>query len=474
MATFDVYTRVSDEGGRGGAAFGSPEEQEAAARAWIERVGGEVGDVVYEGNVSGATAAENRRLGELIGRIERGESSGIVVLYEDRFARDVIEGGRALQRIVDAGGRLIATATGFDSANLNPQSEMIFNVMMAIGQAQRKRNRDNYLNGKERAAARGVYCARAPFGYDRDEDGRLVPNGDAETVRQIYRWRSEGVGYAEITRRAGMATRGGPRNVICSRVYRGEQRIPDRTRKGEPKVIRDAHTPIVSEEEWQAANAVKGRTPIRRGLGALVKFKGLVVCGTCGRGMSINGYGPMRAKLTYICGTKRCGAAAHAAKTLEPLILEALDAALQGNEPHVAAVMADDDRYTRALAAVTEAQDALAAYRDSIELQQALGIADFAAGLRTRREALETTRRALRETPRPDALRDREVRPLDGDNLGAEFEAYRVAVAHRVIAEVRVYPRKAEHRVTLRWVGSETEFPVIAAADTEEAACVAV
>ena len=458
---FDIYTRVSDEGDREGPSFGSPEEQEAAARRWIEREpDGEVGEVVYDANVSGSLAAEERQLGELIRRVESGESHGIVVLYEDRFARDVIEGGRALQRIVAAGGRLIATATGFDSQNLNPQSQMLFNIMMAIGQATKERNRDNYLDGKQRAAARGVYCSRVPFGYDRDEDGRLVRNADTDAVREIFRLRADGVGFSEIQERLGLLTRGLPRQVVRNRAYLGEQRVPVRGRKGEPMVIAGGHPPVVTEAEWEAANAVHGRAPIRRGLKHLVKFKGLVKCGLCGASMSVNGYGKNRDKLTYVCTRRGCGGVAVAATTLEPALSAAVHAAVAANEPHVAATLTNDDRYEQALAAVSNAQQALTEYRDSVELQQALGVKDFAAGLRARREAVEVARRALRTTPRPSPARAAEQREFDPTNLSGEYAAYETALVHRVVAEVRAYPRSHRDRLTLKWHGAEAPVAV--------------
>lgn len=465
---FDIYTRVSDEGGRSGPTFRSPEEQEAAARAWIQRSGDEVGEVVYEGNVSGALAADDRRLGELIRRVESGESDGIVVLYEDRFARDVIEGGRALQRIVDAGGRLIATATGFDSENLNPQSEMVFNFMLAVAQAQRKRNRQAYIDGKESAARRGVYCARAPFGYDRDDAGRLIPNEDAATVREIYRLRAEGIGFSELTRRFNLPTRGTPRNIVYSRVYLGEQRVPVAGRRGEPRVITNGHHPLVTEQEWQAANAVRGRAPIRRGLAELVHLKNVAVCGVCGRYLSVNAYGRDRNRLTYVCCRKGCGKVAIAANTLEPLVFERVSQAVASNEPHVVAVLNDDDRYDRALGEVEQAQQILAAYRDDVRIQATLGLEDFAAGLAARREALELARRQLRETPRPERF-NVDVRPFDSDNLSAEYVAHQAALTRRVVQEVRVFPRTAENRVTLRWRGSDEQLPVPVTAEARAA-----
>jgi DNA invertase Pin-like site-specific DNA recombinase len=456
----DIYTRVSDEGSREGPSFGSPEEQEAAARAWCGRENVEVGEVVYEGNVSGGLAAEERQLGRLIERVEDGESGGIVVRYEDRFARDVVKGGQALKRIVDAGGRLVATATGFDSANLNSQSQMMFNIMMAIGQAQRERSRESYMRGKERAVARGVYAAVAPFGYDKDAAGRLVPNADADGVRTIFRLRAEGVGFSEIAARVGKVTsRSGVRRIVMNRAYLGEQRIPNPEKRGDPKVIPNSHKPLVTEAEWQAANAVRNPAPVRRGLSGRTQLKGIVRCGSCERTMHVLSYGKNREKITYAC--TKCGKASMAVAKVEPAVLDLLKRAILTAEPHVSAVIEGDTRYTDALAAVEAAQLALAQYRDNIELQQTLGMSGFAAGLKVRKQAVETAQRALREAPRPAPL-SREKMTLEEFDLVDRRQFY-----SRCIAEVRVFPLTSGTRLTLRWHGSEEhiEVPAFAPAD---------
>jgi hypothetical protein len=318
------------------------------------------------------------------------------------------------------------------------------------------------------------------MGYDRGDDGRLVPNGDAEVVRQIFALRAQGVGFSEIERRLpevtititqerrrrrAQLTRSGVYRVVRNRAYLGEQRIPVQGMRKAPRVIQNSHPALITEQEFQAAAAMKGRAPIRRGLSERVQLKGLVCCGLCGRSMGVLSYGKngLRDKVTYACTRRGCGKASLAAEKLEPLVIAAVETALAANEPHCNATLADDDRYIRALETVTEAQEAMSAYRDSIELQQAIGIADFAAGLRTRREAIEVARRALRDTPRPEQATG-DVRPFDANNLAAEYEAYRSSIAHRVIDRVLVYPRSAPHRLTLRWRGSEDDMPLTEAA----------
>jgi DNA invertase Pin-like site-specific DNA recombinase len=452
--SFDIYCRVSEVGGRGGESFASPEEQEAAARAWAAQAGEEVDEVVEELDVSGSLAADARELGRLIRRVEAGESEGVIVRYVDRFGRDMVENALAHDRIVAGGGRLIATASGYDSAHLNADTRMIFHIQSAIAQAQRERNRESRMAGKERAVARGVYAAPAPFGYDRDDDGRLQPNRDADSVREIFRLRAEGVGFSDIARGIdGVLTRSGVRRVVMNRAYVGEQRIPNPAKKGEPRVIPKSHQPLVTETEWEAANAVKGRAPTHNGLAAKTQLKGIVRCGICGGTMHVCAYGKARDKMTYAC-TSGCGGTSISVAKVEPPVLHQLDVAVAQRAPQVAAVIEGDNRYADALASVEDAKAALAEYRDNIELQQVLGVSDFIAGLRTRKKAVETARRALRDLPRPEPFRSRKM-SLEEFDMEDRRRFYQ-----RVIAEVLVFPRSEPQRLRMRWHGAENSVVV--------------
>ena len=111
-----------------------------------------------EENVSGKLAADDRELGRLIQKVEAGESGGIVVRYVDRFGRDMIENATAHDRIVKAGGRLIATASGYDTAHLTADTRMVFNIQSAIAEAQRERNAEHRQAGRVPAVDRGRAC----------------------------------------------------------------------------------------------------------------------------------------------------------------------------------------------------------------------------------------------------------------------------------------------------------------------------
>jgi DNA invertase Pin-like site-specific DNA recombinase len=456
-APFAIYVRVSEVGGREGDSFASPEDQEAAARAWADRVGEAVyftEDECVDLDVSGGLTAADRKLGRLIDRCEAGEFAGIIVRYEDRFARDVVAGGAALARLVECGARLIATATGFDSEHLTPDKEMVFNFMMSVGQAQRKRNLDARMSAKERAAVRGVYCASAPFGYSKDEDGRLVPNDDADTVRDIFRRRAAGETWWSIARDTPL-TRSGVRKVSMNRAYLGEQTIPDRKRKGEPQLAPNypGHPPLVTAAEWEAANAVRGPAPNHTGLADKMKLKGLVRCGVCGGTMHVLAYGKNKDRRTYACTNG--GHGSMSAAKVEPAVLWQLDQAVANREPHVAAVIEGDTRYGDALIAVEDAQRALVEYRDDVATQRILGMADWTAGLKARKEAIETARKALRALPRPESLSSKKLMTWEEFDLDSSRRFYA-----RCIAEVVVFPKAKGERLFMRWHGAEERFPV--------------
>lgn len=452
----DIYTRQSGE-----ETEASPEIQEAACRACADAHGWEVDEVVMEAETSSQLSADERGLGDLLRKCESGESDGILCRELNRFGRNVIEGATAYKRIHDSGARLVAVADGLDSSRDGAKFQFV--MLMAMGEQQYDRNRANYMDGKERKAKAGHYCAPAPFGYDRVDDsgqvvpkgqatgqGRLVPNSEADTVRLTFKLRQQGLRFSEIAARDDVPlSRSGVRKVIMNRAYVGEQRIPNRDKPGDPTVLESCHQPLVTVDEWEAANAVKtGRPPVRNGLAETVKLKSIVRCGLCNAKMTVVGYGD--GKSTYAC-TNGCGRTSMATHLVEPAVLRQLDIALEEGEPHVAAVMAGDTRYADALAAVEQARLDLAAYRDSVDIQRELGPKAFAEGLKVRKAAIDTARRALREVPRP----------FERSMTHEEFMALDAKVYYpRLIAEVLVFPRSNGERLTMRWQGAEESFPV--------------
>ncbi len=424
-APFDIYVRVSEVGDRQGESFGSPAEQEGAARAWAERAGVAVGEVVTELDVSGATPVDERELGRLIRKCEAGESAGIIVRYADRFARDIIEGARALQRIHEAGARLIATASNFDSGNLTADTRMLFNIQMSIAQAQRERNREFRLQAAQRAAANGMYLAgRPPLGYSRDEKGRIHPHPEAKPlIRQVFRRRAKGAtmrALRDYLREAGAEietrdlrarkqerqtlrpfselTEQGIRHLLKNRAYLGEATVPNGD-KGKPTVIANAHPGMITPEEWERAQAAGGPYHPKNGKHASqARLAGLVYCQ---RGHRLKVGGGRKGRTHYVCTTEHCDARVGiGAEELDAYVGYLIQAAIVRNEPHLVAVLEGDDRYQRALDAVEAARFELETYRTTIKVSD-VGAEAWKRDVATRQTALDLAREQLRSIPQP-------------------------------------------------------------------------
>src|SRR6266540_3472009 len=463
--TFDVYTRVSKLGERSEDNLRSPELQEAACRDWAARAGLEIGEVASDKNVSGSTAAEERKLGRLIEKIERGESEGIITSYLDRFARDVMASWLALKRITEAGGRLVCVGDGFDSAA--PGSKESMGYRMVAAEAYLDRTRANFLAAQNGAANRGVYlAAKPPFGYRRKDEvepeydgrGRLIRDArlvvdeeEAALVRELFGRRADGANFGELLRfleeRGVRMSKTGIRALLANRAYVGEMEVQT-ARKGATRTVRGTWTTLVTEGEWQAAQRKAAFSPRDGSLARQARAHGLVYCATCGKKLRVGAYGkPGARKPTYVCTERVCPAhpAIAASKLdmwLEGLLYDALCDPEHSARPYVAAVIEGSDAYERALADVEDAQQDLAAYRDNVEVQRLLGIEGFAAGLATRMDALTLARFIRRVVVKPAESRRLPRRPkltkeewANPENAQAQawLAANRAAVEERIV-----------------------------------------
>ena len=416
---FDIYIRVSQLGER--SEEEATEVYEAKCRAWADRAAIAIDEVEEDTDVSGATPVAERKLERLIKRVEAGESEGILTPYLDRFGRDIIEGALAYRRIRLAGGRLVCTEDGIDSDR--PGDEMVFQLRTVIAEDYLRRVKANFQAGVERALRKGVYLAgKPPFGYKRkdavepeyDEDGKLLKNGtlvmderERALVVELFERRAGGANAGELTRflqaEGVVITKSGVRSILKNRAYVGEMRVQN-GRKGDPVIIKDHHTPILTEQQWEAAQVKHAFYP-RTGVTHDASLRGLVYCATCGRRCKVSLYGPpAQRKPTYTCTYEQCTAhAGMRASKLDDYVDGLLFKAAAEHEPHVEAVLLGDSRYTDALLAVDQARRDFEEFRDSVELQRELGITGFAQGLKVRKDALELARRELAKVRRPAA-----------------------------------------------------------------------
>src|SRR5947207_1878889 len=159
----DGYIRVSRKGGREGESFLSPRIQHETIERLAKAKGVELGEIVEEIDVSGGKRIEDRELGRLVERVERGESDGVIVWKLSRFSRSLQDCVNVATRIKAAGGRLLAD--DFDTANTGMANAML-GLLAGLAEDEREARREGWADAKARAIERGVHVSsRVPTGY---------------------------------------------------------------------------------------------------------------------------------------------------------------------------------------------------------------------------------------------------------------------------------------------------------------------
>jgi site-specific DNA recombinase len=223
---------------------------------------------------------------------EAGEADGIAVYRLDRFARSVIHGLQCIKRLQEADARFVSVSEGFDAGT--DVGRLVLTILFAFAELELTKITKSWSDAVTQAIEAGKYiAAKVPVGYTKGDDGRLIVDPDvAPKIREIFRRRARGVSWAQLAEYLegeGVQTAWGNdfwttsslRNVVMNRAYLGE------ARQG-AIVNTQAHEPIISEKDWQAAQPDE-RIILRKeeSHSAVCVLRGLLVCGGCGKRMLV-------------------------------------------------------------------------------------------------------------------------------------------------------------------------------------------
>lgn len=373
--------RVSAVQGRGGDSFHADSDQVRDVEAYAERRGASVVFMEPELSVSGGKAIRERpSLLRAIEGVESGEFDGIVVAYLSRLTRSR-SGLEIWERVEAAGGHVHCAAEDLDTST--PNGRFIRDIHLANAVREREEHQDRFEQRRRSAALAGVWAANPPRGYVRDPQTRkLVPGPDAEAVRRAFRDRPSR-SIAKIAGDLAMTTNG-VRRMLRNPVYLGVVRVGDTVHEG-------AHEPLVTVEEWQAANASWQR-PARLPGREPALLAGIVRCAGCGHVMSrADGVRYAKYRCNRSFGGGQCPAPSSIScglldEYVEPLALSAM------RRLSVTDVERGGD-VERLAANVQRAEEELNAYLVAVSALD--NIAAFQEGAEVRRVALEEARRSL-------------------------------------------------------------------------------
>jgi DNA invertase Pin-like site-specific DNA recombinase len=408
---------MSRRAGREGESFIAPDVQRKKIAEWAKLHEVEIVQWWEEIDQSGAKL-DRPMFQQALARCEAGETGGIVVARLDRFARSAVDALSSIRRLTDAGARLVSVEDNFDGST--PMGRFAIGILTLIAELELERIKGGWEVAVSEAVRRGIHIsAKPPTGYQRDEDGRLLRDEPAAfVIAEAFRKRATGASWAELARfleerevyppsgnkhwsKAGVSA------LIKNPVYLGQARSG--------KVMKeDAHEPLVTRAEFDAAQATKKSVFKQRdgSLASQAMLGGLARCAGCGHTLKITGNtekkSGQRYPVYYCVGryaTGPCPARANArASLLDDYVETQVLSGLRAEDGLLAQAVAASEQIEAAARAVSEAEHELDLFVNNSKLLSLLGEQKFVEGVEVRQRALDEAREALTEARSQSAL----------------------------------------------------------------------
>jgi DNA invertase Pin-like site-specific DNA recombinase len=282
-------------------------------------------------------------LAELMQRVEREKPDMLAVYAVSRFARD-----NWLQESVWRRLKALHPELRFVSATEpHAEDDLVRGILGVVSQAERKRMGAFLSSAFRERARRGLPHGKTPYGFVKDETGRLVIDDDARAhVLAIVEYLESGKSLWWIARHLNENHVDGRtwepnvvRNTVKTPAIAGGVKCAD-------VLTWESHEPIISRDRWERVCRLLDERRAVRSKATSSWLEGLIVCG-CGAPMHLIAdkfhYDPPR-------GQFRCSASPHLetfqrkrhvppctfrprsimASTAENLAVDALVATLEG------------------------------------------------------------------------------------------------------------------------------------------------
>lgn len=279
-----LYIRVSTlEQAQEGYSVGEQRERLIAyckAQDWL------IADIYVDGGYTGS----NLNRPGIQKLIDETEKFDVVLVYKlDRLSRSQRDTLYLIEEIFRPNNvDFVSMQESFDTSS--PFGKAMIGLLAVFAQLEREQIKERTWMGRVARAKTGLHHGggNIPIGYDYS-DGKLIVNPyEAEQVRKIYEWYLAGASLKSITDKlqdAGYTNRYSSynswtsvRNILENETYIGRLHFGD-------VVVDHAHEAIITEEQFNAAQILRGKRKEQFGSHAFQSkhvLTGLLFCGHCG------------------------------------------------------------------------------------------------------------------------------------------------------------------------------------------------
>lgn len=278
-----LYIRVSTlEQAQEGYSVGEQKERLIAyckAKDWL------IADIYVDG---GYTGSNLKRPGIQKLMTETDKFEMVLVYKLDRLSRSQRDTLYLIEEVFRPNDvDFISMQESFDTST--PFGKAMIGLLAVFAQLEREQIKERTWMGRVARAKTGLYHGggNIPIGYEYS-DGKLIINPyEAEQVKKIYEWYLSGSSLKAITDRlrdegytnkySSYNSWTSVRNILGNETYTGKLHFGD-------IVVENAHEAIISNEQYAAAQVLRGKKQEIYGSAFQSKhmLTGLMFCGKCG------------------------------------------------------------------------------------------------------------------------------------------------------------------------------------------------
>lgn len=230
---------------------------------------------------------------KMVGRIEKGEMTGIIVWHPDRLSRNAIESA-VLIDLMDR-KKLIEIVTPNQTFRNQPMDKFMFAFACIQAKMENDKKGIDVKRGMSKAASMGNFPGVAPIGYLND---KYLPKGQKHTSNDPERfdivrkmWDLILTGNVTVLHVLKVATddwglrtlkgkklsRSGIYWIFRNAFYAGSFEYP----KGSGNWHQGTYTPMITLEEFDRVQAILGKRGSPRPKSHIFEFTGMMRCGEC-------------------------------------------------------------------------------------------------------------------------------------------------------------------------------------------------
>ena len=306
-------------------------------------------DYYIDGGWSGSNI-DRPEMQRLIKDVKDDKISHVIVYKLDRLSRSQKD---TLYLIED-----VFNPHNVDFVSLNesmdtstPMGRLMLGILSAFAQLERENIRMRTRMGMKERVKSGLWMGggRVPFGYDYDSSqGILVPNKDAEKVKQIYKLYIEGKSPQDIADLLGLKYDKLVNQILVRKSnygiieYNGEE-------------YQGKHEPIILKETYDIAMQCMEQRKTTRTNNSEHLLTGLIYCGKCGAKMRYQKWGNKGCKLIcysqqkskkYLIKDPECDQEKIWADEIEGYVVNALFQFADNYEPSKTESLIEKDKLT--------------------------------------------------------------------------------------------------------------------------------